>query len=88
MALAINISHQCLVRSGTFIGTCRLLAGLFTVFSRRPIVNQLGVNGRNRFKITMITTEKNKSYGSVFCVVFYDIIDYAELRNVVVPACK
>ena len=72
-SMAINIFHRCLVGSWPFAGACRFLAGLFTFFSRWPIVNQLRASGRTWFRFT-IMIQKN-----LHCLSW----QYAELRNVV-----
>ena len=72
-ATAINISHQCMVRSWTCTGTRSFLAELLTLPSRRSIVNQLRANGRNWIRKCIITTMKNKNK-SEFCVVFHNIM--------------
>ena len=47
--MAINIFHQCLVKSRPFAGAHRFLAlaGLFTFLSRRPVVNPLRASEGN-----------------------------------------
>ena len=64
--MPINISHQCLVRSQTFIGIRRFLAGLFVFWSRRPVVSGLRASGRNWFRTIIMTTKKTTIFGIVF----------------------
>ena len=68
--------HRCLVRSRSFAGTDRFLAGLFTFLSSWPIVNRLRACGRNWFRTIMTTRrrKKEKEKKSVFRVVFRDIM--------------
>ena len=68
--MAINICHQCLVRSQPFAGTCRFLASLFTFLSKQPNVNQLRTTGRNWFR-TIITTKKQ--HVRVFIFIFVGV---------------
>ena len=64
-SMAINSFHWCLVRS--WLGTGRFLAGLFTIFSRQPVVNWLRVSGRNWFRTVITTTlKKHPTHKSEF----------------------
>ena len=77
-SMAINIFHQCQVRSQPFAAIGRFLAGWFTFLSWRPTVNWLRASGRNWFRIIM--TMEKKSW--VFCTVFCNIMLSCEMWSV------
>ena len=83
LPFVMNFFHWCLVRYQTVAGTRRFLAGLFIFLSRSPVDSQLRASGRNWFRnIIMNTTAKKVSF------LFWLLWHYAELWNVVSPACK
>ena len=71
------------VRSQTFTGTGRFMAGLFTFLTRWLIANQFRVraSGRNRFR-TIITTVKKLIKSQGFCILFHDIMLSCEMWSV------
>ena len=74
----------CLVRSWPFAGTGIFLAGLFTFLSRLPTVNWLRASARNWLISIIRTTKKSKQISFLHCLSWH----YAELQNVVSPACR
>ena len=79
----MNIFHQCLVRSGPFAGTGRLLAGLFPFLCRWPIVNQLRASGKEL--VQNYHHDYQKENKSDFSALFLQ--HYAELRHVAGSVC-
>ena len=70
-SMAINIFHRCLVGSWPFAGACRFLAGLFTFFSRWPIVNQLRASGRTWFRFIIMIPNKTKKFSALPFMTIY-----------------
>ena len=64
-SMAINISHQCLVRFWTFTGTCRFLAGLFTFLTW---VGSLLSTGSELVEVTIIMTMRRRRKSMFFAL--------------------
>ena len=82
-------NHKCQVSyqpfAGTGSGTGCFLAGLFTFERKQPTVNWLTASGRNWLSISGLwKKEREKEKGFMHCLSRH----YAELGNVVGPACK
>ena len=81
-SVAVNIFHQYLhVRSWSFSGTCRFLAGLFT-FLGRQLVNWLRVIANYRRDWLELLLRLQKLQVRVLCVHFHDFMLSCEMRLV------